>query len=127
MIYALTAGLLRGALATWLLQRTEIKYLRDELRVAHAQIAHAVMSEGATIPARYEEPEPVEPLTKEFVRLMSHPSLLTPDPETRQICRDWDRFSTRLCQAYQEQALAEVGYEDSPPTFDEHLKDLSTV
>ena len=66
MIYALTIGLALGALATWLLQRTEIKYLRDELRVAHAQIAHAVMSEGATIPARYEEPEPVEPLTKEL-------------------------------------------------------------
>ncbi len=66
MIYALTAGLALGTLATWLLQRTEIKYLRDELRVAHAQIAHAVMKEGAEIPARYEEPEPVEALSNEL-------------------------------------------------------------
>ena len=64
MIYALVAGLAIGALATWLLQRTEIKYLRDELRVAHAQIAHAVMHEGVHVPARYEEPEPIEPLSK---------------------------------------------------------------
>ena len=64
MTYALLAGLALGALATWLLQRTDIKYLRDELRVAHAQIAHAVMHEGAEIPARYEEPEPLKPLSK---------------------------------------------------------------
>lgn len=66
MIYVAAAGLILGALATWLLQRTEIKYLRDELRVAHAQIAHAVMHEGAEIPARYEEPEPIKPLTSEL-------------------------------------------------------------
>ncbi len=62
----LAIGLILGALATWLLQRDERKYLRDELRVAHAQIAHAVMQEGAQIPARYEEPEPLEPLSKEL-------------------------------------------------------------
>ncbi|MFH2009180.1 MAG: acyl-CoA dehydrogenase family protein [bacterium] len=67
------------------------------------------------------DPDVVEPLTTEFVRLMSHPSLLTPDPETRQICRDWDRFSTRLCHAVQEQALAELGFDEPPPTFAERL------
>ena len=68
MTLAITAaaGLILGALATWLLQRTEIKYLRDELRVAHAQIAHAVIHEGAEIPARYEEPEPIKPLSQEL-------------------------------------------------------------
>ena len=66
MIYVAAAGLILGALATFLLQRTEIKYLRDELRVAHAQIAHAVIHEGAEIPARYEEPEPIKPLSQEL-------------------------------------------------------------
>ena len=60
----LAIGLALGVLGTWLLQRDERKYLRDELKVAHAQIAHAVLSDGATIPPRFEEPEPVEPLSK---------------------------------------------------------------
>ena len=60
----LAIGLALGALATWLLQRDERKYLRDELKVAHAQIAHAVIQEGATMPPRFEEPEPVKPLSK---------------------------------------------------------------
>ncbi len=63
---SLAIGLIVGALATWLIQRDERRYLREELKVAHAQIAHAVMSEGAQIPARYEEPEPVEPLDSEY-------------------------------------------------------------
>ena len=62
----LAIGLILGALATWLLQHAELKYLRDELKVAHAQIAHAVIHEGAEIPARYEEPDPIEPLTSEL-------------------------------------------------------------
>ncbi len=60
----LAIGLTLGALATWLLQRTELHYLRSELRVAHAQIAHAVIQEGATVPPRFEEPAPIEPLSK---------------------------------------------------------------
>ncbi len=62
----LAAGLALGALATWFLTRDERKYLRDELRVAHAQIAHAVIQEGAMVPPRFEEPEPLEPLSKEL-------------------------------------------------------------
>ncbi|KKM65041.1 hypothetical protein LCGC14_1495270 [marine sediment metagenome] len=62
----LAVGLALGALATWLLQRGELKYLRSELRVTHAQIAHAVLSEGATVPPRFEEPEPIEPLSKKL-------------------------------------------------------------
>ncbi len=60
----LAIGLALGALATWFLTRDERKYLRDELRVAHAQIAHAVIHEGATVPPRFEEPEEVKPLSK---------------------------------------------------------------
>ncbi len=60
----LATGLILGALATWLIQRGELKYLRDELKVAHAQIAHAVIQEGATVPPRYEEPEPQPALSK---------------------------------------------------------------
>lgn len=66
MIYVAAAGLILGALATWFLQRTEIRYLRDELKVAHAQIAHAVMQEGAQIPARLEPIDLPEPLTGEL-------------------------------------------------------------
>ena len=85
MIYPLVAGLLIGALATWFLQRTEIKYLRDELRVAHAQIAHAVMQDGAVIPPRFEEPEPIEPL-----------------PEKLQACVDqWDTADSRATEEAQ--------------------------
>lgn len=49
------------------------------------------------------------PLTDELARLMGHPSLVTPDDATLAVCRQWDRFSGTLCQAYQDQALAEVG------------------
>ncbi len=62
----LAVGLIVGAAATWLLMREDLTYLRDELRVAHAQIAHAVMSEGAQIPARLEEVEPLKPLDSEY-------------------------------------------------------------
>jgi len=55
----------------------------------------------------------VAPLVDEFARLMAHPSLLTADPATLAVCRDWDRFSVSLCQAYQDQALADVGCPDA--------------
>lgn len=62
----LGVGLVLGAIGTWFIGRDDKNYLRDELKVAHAQIAHAVIQEGAQIPARFEAPEPVEPLTKEL-------------------------------------------------------------
>jgi len=65
----------------------------------------------------------VGPLCDEFVRLMAHPSLLTPDPETSSVCRDWDRFSVELCAAYQRQALAEANAGDAVvPSFRELLQ-----
>ena len=83
----LAIGLALGALATWLLQRDERKYLRDELKVAHAQIAHAVIQEGATIPPRFEEPEPVKPLSKTLQAVIdeweSPDSLATKEAEIR--------------------------------------------
>ena len=62
----LSAGLTTGSLLTWLVQRGHIKYLRDELKVAHAQIAHAVIQERAVIPERLEPIEPLKPLSKEL-------------------------------------------------------------
>jgi hypothetical protein len=60
------------------------------------------------------------PLCDEVERLMAHPTLLTPDPDTLGICRDWDRFSVELCAAYQRQALAEAGADEAVvPTFHE--------
>jgi alkylation response protein AidB-like acyl-CoA dehydrogenase len=44
--------------------------------------------------------------------MLSHPSLLTPDARTSAVCRQWERLSTALFQAYQKQALAEL--DDQP-------------
>ncbi len=60
-----------------------------------------------------------EPMAVELGRLMRHPSLVSADPETLQICRDWDRFSLDLCHAYQDQALTELGDPAGPPSFAE--------
>ena len=59
-------GLTLGSLLTWLVHRGELGYLREELKVAHAQIAHAVIQERALIPPRIEPVEPIKPLTKEL-------------------------------------------------------------
>jgi hypothetical protein len=71
VIYALAAGLIIGALLTWLVHRDELTYLRSELRVAHAQIAHAVMADGAVIPPRAEEVEPPKPLPGPLVEIVN--------------------------------------------------------
>lgn len=60
-----------------------------------------------------------EQMAAELGRLMRHPSLLSPDPETMQVCRDWDRFSLDLCHAYQDRALAELGEPPGPTSFSE--------
>ncbi len=62
----LATGLAFGSLMTWLVHRGELKYLRDELRVAHAQRAHAVIQEQAIIPQRLEPIEPIKPLSKKL-------------------------------------------------------------
>ena len=64
--FYLAGGILFGAGMTKMACREEIKYLREELKVAHAQIAHAVIQERAVIPERVEPPEPIEPLSKEL-------------------------------------------------------------
>jgi alkylation response protein AidB-like acyl-CoA dehydrogenase len=57
-----------------------------------------------------------------FAQLMAHPSLLSPDSATRQVCREWDALSLELCRAYQEQALAEVGCDEEVAPLAELLR-----
>lgn len=63
MIYALVAGLVVGYGLAYLGYREERRYLRDELKVAHAQIAHAVLHDHALIPPRVEPMPAPEPLS----------------------------------------------------------------
>lgn len=62
----LIGGIGFGVACAYNVHRGEIKYLREELKVAHAQIAHAVIQERAVIPERVEPVEPLPPLTKEL-------------------------------------------------------------
>ncbi len=64
LLVTAAVGIVLGVVVTLLIHRGERQYLRDELRVTHAQIAHAVMKEGATMPPRFEEIEPLKPLSK---------------------------------------------------------------
>jgi len=66
---ALLVGLLAGALGTWWVQRTEIRYLRDELRVAQDRLLHA-WHDKAIIPPRPQEVKPPEPLPPELMDLV---------------------------------------------------------
>ena len=59
----------------------------------------------------------VEEIAFEFLRIMSHDSLLSNDEDTLEICRSWEYLSERLIQAYQEQALTELNYTDKSPKF----------
>ena len=64
LVIAASIGIVTGAVCAGLVHREELKWLRGELRVAHAQIAHAVIQDHAQVPARVEPvPEP-EPLSK---------------------------------------------------------------
>ncbi len=63
------------------------------------------------------EKDKVEELALEFLRIMTHDSLLSNDEDTLEICRAWENLSERLVQAYQEQALTELNYIDKSPKF----------
>jgi len=64
----------------------------------------------------------VEKYAAEFVRIISHESLLRNDIETLTLCRDWQKFSTKLFRAYQEQALAELDFNGKPIKFSRLLR-----
>ena len=68
------------------------------------------------------ESDVVEPYAAEFLRIMSHDSLLKNDAETLAICRDWQEFSNNFFQAYQDQALAELDYQGRPLKFSRLLR-----
>jgi len=59
----------------------------------------------------------VEPLAAEFLRIITHKSLLTTDKETLAICSAWEKFSSELFHAYSMQALAELNYQEKPLRF----------
>ncbi|MFX1453357.1 MAG: acyl-CoA dehydrogenase family protein, partial [Promethearchaeota archaeon] len=68
------------------------------------------------------DPDIVEPLAAEFYRIMTHENLLKNDEETIAICRDWELLSTKLFNAYQDQALAELNYQGKPLKFSQLLR-----
>jgi alkylation response protein AidB-like acyl-CoA dehydrogenase len=47
-------------------------------------------------------------LSREMAALVAHPSLATPDAQTRQVCRRWDQVCRELVHAWQDVALGEV-------------------
>ncbi len=55
----------------------------------------------------------VSEMSREITELVAHPSLLTPDAATREVCLRWDDFCHRLGHACQDLALAEVLHGDS--------------
>ena len=68
--------------------------------------------------------EKIEYYVNEFLRIMSHDSLLRNDEETLAICRDWQKFSNEFFNAYQDQALAELNYKAKPLKFSQLLRKL---
>ena len=64
--------------------------------------------------------EVVEPLAAEAAQLVAHKSLLTPDQETIEVARRWDRLADDLMHAYQDQALSEVTH-----SSDQHSSKVS--
>ncbi|TFG07461.1 MAG: acyl-CoA dehydrogenase [Promethearchaeota archaeon] len=64
----------------------------------------------------------IEYHAKEFLRIMSHDSLLRNDEETLAICRDWQALSNELFKAYQQQALAELQFDHKPLKFPRLLR-----
>jgi alkylation response protein AidB-like acyl-CoA dehydrogenase len=64
----------------------------------------------------------IKEYSAEFDRIMSHDSLLRNDESTLAICRDWEKFSTRLFIAYQEQALKELDFTGKHLKFSKLLR-----
>ncbi|MFW9820430.1 MAG: acyl-CoA dehydrogenase family protein [Candidatus Thorarchaeota archaeon] len=60
----------------------------------------------------------------EFNRILSHDSLLRNDEKTLAICKDWEIFSTRLFNAYQDQSLKELGYNGKPLKFSKLFREF---
>ncbi len=66
----------------------------------------------------------IEEYSSEFLRLMSHDSLLRNDEKTLAICRDWEEFSNKIFIAYQEQAFQELNYQDKQLKFSKLLREF---
>ena len=66
--------------------------------------------------------ELIESYANKFETIISHKSLLKNDEITLKMCRDWEEFSNQLLIAYQEQALNELDYEDTPIKFSKLLR-----
>jgi len=64
----------------------------------------------------------VEPLAKEFARIISHETLLSSDEITLNICRDWQELSNKIVRIYQEQALVDLDYKEKPMKFPKLLR-----
>ncbi len=58
----------------------------------------------------------------EFLRIMSHDSLLRTDEETLKICRDWEKLANDLFNAYQDLALNELNFKGKPLKFSKLLR-----
>jgi alkylation response protein AidB-like acyl-CoA dehydrogenase len=68
--------------------------------------------------------EKTDSLATEFSRIMSHENLLRNDETTLAICRDWQKLSNLLLQAYQEQAFVELEFEPKPLKFSKLLREF---
>ncbi|MFX1393923.1 MAG: acyl-CoA dehydrogenase family protein [Promethearchaeota archaeon] len=68
------------------------------------------------------DPDKLASYASEFLRIMSHNNLLRNDEKTLAICRDWQKFSNNLFQAYQELALIELDYKGKPLKFSHLLR-----
>ncbi|TFG16030.1 MAG: acyl-CoA dehydrogenase [Promethearchaeota archaeon] len=66
----------------------------------------------------------VEPLASEFLRIMSHDSLLRNDEETLAICRNWQKLSNDLVHAYQDLALKELNFKGKSLKFSKLFRKL---
>lgn len=66
----------------------------------------------------------IDKYSSEFDRIMSHDSLLRNDEKTLAICKDWENFSTKLFNAYQDQALKELDYTGKPLKFSKLLREF---